>query len=274
MRVMPVVERIIKRPESTTSKTEKPVVIKWHNVPMLRSQSINACVHEILEYNKRQQFLKINLIGMTGSGKSTLGSVLAHQIHTKAEIPYEVKFFNKEDLVTFKATVQGLSKNNQILFFDDLSGLEADYGKKAVERLKSEITTIRHINKQETRRIIMLLSFHAQKMLDKFLRISNMTFYVDCELEEIRYLEELLGKGQIQKIKFFQRLRAQAGIQHKFTYPLGRRKSFTYKEADPFLPHLYNNGLTTRHVVSPTLSWILGDEICHNLLNFRLFIRE
>jgi ABC-type dipeptide/oligopeptide/nickel transport system ATPase component len=229
---------------------------------MIISHSINTCVDEIIEFNKRRQFLKINLIGMSGSGKTTLSRVLAHQIHTKADVPYEVKFFKDEQLVNFKATVQALSNNNQILIFDDLSGLVSKFGKIALDKVKAEITTIRHINDQEDRKIIMILNFHAQKLLDKSLRISNFSFYTDCQLEEVGYLEELLGKSQINKINKFQRLRAQSGIYHKFVYTLGKKDFFVYKEMDPFLPLLYNNGLNTRHVVSPSLEWILDGKEC------------
>lgn len=259
---MSVITKIKNRPESATSIAQKPTVIEWNGVPMIRAHSINACVDEIIEFNKKRQFLKINLIGMSGSGKTTLSHVLAHQIHTKAEVPYEVKFFKDEQLVNFQATVQSLSNNNQILVFDDLSGLVSKYGNIALERLKAEITTIRHINDQEDRKIIMILNFHAQKLLDKSIRISNFTFYTDCQLEEIGYLEELLGKSQTNKIKKFQKLRAQSGIFHKFVYTLGRKNFFVYKEMDPFLPLLYNNGLTTRHVVSPSLEWILQGKEC------------
>lgn len=259
---MTVITRLIQRPETTSIKTQKPTVIEWKGVQMIRGHSINSCVDEIIEFNKRRQFLKINLIGMSGSGKTTLSHVLAHQIHTRAEVPYETKFFKDEQLINFNATVAALSNNNQILIFDDLSGLVSKYGKTALDNLKAEITTIRHINDQEDRKIIMILNFHAQKLLDKSLRISNFSFYTDCQLEEIGYLEELLGKREINKIKKFQRLRAQAGIYHKFTYTLSRKDFFTYKEMDPFLPLLYNNGLTTRHVVSPSLDWILEGKEC------------
>jgi len=229
---------------------------------MLRSQSINACVDEIIEFNVRRQFLKINIIGMSGSGKTTLMTVLAHQIHKASKVPYEVKFFKDDQLANFTATVQDLSNNNQILCFDDLSGFLENHGKAALQRLKAELTTVRHINDQEDRKIIMMLSFHAQKMLDKNLRISNFAFYTDCQLEEVDYLIDLLGKKHKQKIEFFQKLKAQAGLKHQFSYMLSRGNKFTYKDGDPFQAMLYNNGVTTRHVVSPLLSWILKDDKC------------
>jgi ATPase subunit of ABC transporter with duplicated ATPase domains len=263
---MTVTERIIPRNTSKKSK-QKPTVITWGKTStgqpnkMLRSQSINACVNDIYESSRSMGFIKINLIGASGSGKSTLAEIICHQLHKRDET-FEVHYLQDSDLINFKETIQNLSKNNQILAFDDLSGLVANFGKTALEKLESEITTIRHIDQNEDRKIIMLLNFHAQKKLSKFLRISNFTFYTDCQNEEIGYLEELLGKGQKQKIIQFAKLRSQSRMYHKFSFQLSRGNNFTYNDGDPFRLLLYNNTLSTRFVVSPQLSWILDGEIC------------
>jgi len=241
-------------------------VINWKDTKMLRSQSINACVQDIFETSKSMGFVKINLIGASSSGKTVLADVLAHQLHV-LDPTFEVHSLQDSDLIDFKKTIEGLSSNNQILKFDDLSGLVAKYGKSALENLRAQITTVRHIGESnQDRKIIMILNFHAQKMLDKFLRISNFTFYTDCQLEEIGYLEELLGKQQKQKIIQFAKLRSQSRMYHKFSFLLSKGNSFIYRDGDPFRILLYNNGITTRFVVSPQLKWILGEdntcEIC------------
>ena len=258
---MEVITRVIEREESKTAKAQKPVIISWKNSKLLRSQSINACVNDIYETSQSMFFLKVNLIGASGSGKTVLGSVLAHQLHER-DPTFEVHKLTDEDLIDFKSTIQKLSRSNQILVFDDLSGLVAKFGKTALDNLKSELTTIRHIDDQESRKIIMILSFHAQKILDKFIRISNFTFYTDCQLEEIAYLEELLGKQHSRTIHQFAKLRAQSRMYHKFQFSLSRGNYFSYKDGDPFRVVLYNNGLTTRFIVSPQLSWILEGKIC------------
>jgi len=257
---METITEVIQSPSSKKTK-DKPTIIKWKGVPMLRSQSINACIHEIYESSRSMGFLKINLIGASGSGKTQLGSVIAHQLH-KLDPTFEVHKFEDSDLIDFRKTIENLSKANQILIFDDLSGLVAKFGKSALDKLKAEITTIRHIDDQEDRKIIMILNFHAQKTLDKFIRISNFTFYTDCQDEEIGYLEELLGKSKKQTILKFKNLRSQSRIFHKFSFPLGRKDKFTYKDSDPFRLVLYNNGISTRFVVTPQLKWVLGDDLC------------
>ena len=250
-------------PRTSSRKKTKPVVIKWNGTKFLRNQSINACLDEIFETSKSMGFVKINLIGASSSGKTVLGSVLAHQLHC-VDPTFEVHHFEDKDLIDFKSTIQNLSKSNQILIFDDLSGLVANFGKQALDKLKSELTTVRHIDGNEDRKIIMILNFHSQKILDKFIRISNFTFYTDCQLEEIGYLEELLGKQNSQKINQFAKLRSQSRMYHTFSFPLSKSKGdyFTYKDGNPFRVILYNNGLSTRFVVSPMLKWILDGKLC------------
>ena len=263
---MVTTERIIPRSTSRKAK-QKPTIITWGKTStgqpnkMLRSQSINACVNDIYESSRSMGFIKINLIGASSSGKTTLAEVICHQLHER-DPTFEVHYLKDSDLINFKETIQNLSKNNQILAFDDLSGLVSKFGKTALEKLEAEITTIRHIDQNEDRKIIMLLNFHAQKKLSKFLRISNFTFYTDCQNEEIGYLEELLGKGQKQKILQFAKLRSQSRMYHKFSFQLSRGNHFTYKDGDPFRILLYNNGISTRFVVSPQLSWILKGGMC------------
>ena len=258
---MKVITEIIPRNKNSISKNQKPVIIKWNKIPFLRSQSVNACINEIYETSRDMGFLKINIIGASGSGKTVLSSVLGHQLHS-LDPSFEVHNLKDEDLIDFKTTIKNLSKAKQCLIFDDLSGIVAKYGKSKLDILRAEITEIRHINDQENRKIIMILNFHAQKTLDKFLRISDFTFYTDCKNEEVGYLEELLGKSKRQTILKFKEKRAQSRMFHRFSFPLGKKDKFVYKDGDPFRILLYNNSLTTRFVVSPQLSWILGDKLC------------
>ena len=254
-------------PPMKYKKNTKPIIIKWKKAKMVRNHSIRSCVHEILQFSSRLGMVRINIVGASGSGKSSLAETIAHLCHSMSDIPYEVKFMQKEDLLDFTATIKGLSSNNQVLVFDDLSWLGANFGKKQVEQLKSEITTVRHIDGKTDRKIILIMNFHAQKALDKFLRIANFTFYSSCSPEEITYLVELLGKKYTQKIELFRRLRIQAMGQGRFSFPLGKKHSFTYDAFNPFLPYLYSNGDFCRFIVSPLSTWIDKDcQICQPVI--------
>ena len=261
---------IMESNESKARKKQKPVIINWGKnkagkpAKMVRNHSIRSAVMEILQFSSRLGMVRVNIIGASGSGKTSLSSTISHLLHSmsmeKYKVPYEVKFMQKEDLVDFTATIKNLSPNNQILVFDDLSWMGADYSKKQIEKLKAEITTVRHIgDSNQDRKMIVIFNTHAQKVMDKFLRIANFTFYSSCSNEEVTYLQEMLGKKYSSKIDLFRRLRIQSNGQGRFSFPLGKRDSFTYTAFDPFLPYLFSNGDFVRFVCSPLRSWIQKD---------------
>jgi len=256
-----VTTRVIASPASRTSKSGKPVVVRWKGCPMIRGHSIRAAVDQIVRTSTRLGFTKVNIIGASGSGKTSLAQMIAHLCHSMAKIPYSVRYFTQEELTHFTETIKTLSTNNQILLFDDLSWMNATIGKKKIEEIKSQITTIRHIDSSngdsnEDRKIIMIQMFHAQKSLDKFLRTANFTFYSSCSQEEIDYLQDLLGIRYAKKIEQFKKLRIQSNSFGKFSFALGRKEGFTYKSMEPFLPYLFTDGDSTRFVVAPLRSWV------------------
>jgi hypothetical protein len=258
---------MLESPNSDRNKKKIPVTIKWQDAPMVRNHSIRSTVHEILQSSSRLGMVRINVIGASGTGKTSLAETIAHLCHTMSDIPYEVKFMQKADLVDFTATIKSLSSNNQCLIFDDLSWMDADFSKSQITKLKSEITTIRHIDGNTDRKVIMIFNTHAQKVMDKFLRICNFTYYSSCSSEEVTYLLESLGKKYSQKIDLFRRLRIQAINRGEFNFALGKHNTFKYKAFDPFLPYLFSNGDFTRFVVSPLRSWIDKDcQICEKVI--------
>ena len=257
--------------ERSSKKGKIPVIIewgKWNDKPnkMIRNHSIRSCVKEILATSSRLGMVRINIIGASGTGKTSMAETISHLCHKMSDIPYDVKFMKKADLVDFTATIKSLSSNNQILVFDDLSWMDADFNKTQIMKLKSEITTVRHIDEHEDRKMIVIFNTHAQKVMDKFLRFANFTFYSSCSPEEVGYLTEILGKKYSPKIDLFRRLRIQATGQGRFSFALGKHNSFTYKAFEPFLPYLFHNGDFCRFVVSPLRTWIDKDcQICEKV---------
>jgi hypothetical protein len=245
---------------SSPGKKKAPAIIKWKGKPMLRSQSINAAINDIYESSRTMDFLKINLIGQSGTGKTTLSYVLSHSLHV-LDPSFTVHHLQDRDLINFKETIERLPNGNLLIVFDDLSGLVSNFGKTALEKLRADLTTARHLG-DTGRKLIIILNFHSQKQLDKVLRISNFTFYTECMNEEVGYFEELLGKQHKPKILQFVKLRAQARMYHKFSFTLSKGNSFNYIDGEPFRLLLYNNGISTRFVVSPQLEFITEGKIC------------
>ena len=248
-------------PRSVSPKAaKKPAIIKWNGKRMLRSQSIRAPIKDIYETSRSMDFLKINLIGASGSGKTTLSFVISHGLHI-LDPTFTIHHLKDEDLINFKETIERLPRGNILIVFDDLSEIVTKFGKAALDRLKGNLTTARHLG-DTGRKLIIILNFHSQKQLDKVLRISNFTFYTECHNEEVGYFEELLGKQYKQMILQFVKLRAQSRMYHKFSFPLTKGNNFTYRDGDPFRLILYNNGVSTRFCVTPQLDFVTNGVTC------------
>jgi len=256
MRKLVVIERIIKRPNSTTNKTGIPVVIRWKGVKMIRSHSINAVAHEIITMSENQDLISINVIGKQSTGKTELCRTLAHLTHESSKYPYNISYFGKEEILDLENTIRKLTPTNHILIFDDLSFLGANATKKQIDIIQSVLSVIRHLEGGKDVRIILFKIFHYTKSITPFLRQNDMTFLSSVDDNEVKNLEDLLGKKNSIKIQLLKKLRNQVLLGNDFTFPIGRKNSLSYKPKDPFLPFLYTNGISLRFIVSPLRTWI------------------
>ena len=120
----------------TRSNDNLPVITEWQGEKFVRSNSLKATVNEILNLSESLDFVKINIIGPSGTGKSTLGISLSHLLHTTSPLPFAVKIFNRENLLNMEETLKTLTATNWILLFDDLSFLGATANRKQIEIVK------------------------------------------------------------------------------------------------------------------------------------------
>lgn len=257
---MNLIERIIEAPPINSKKSTAPVIIEWKGEKMVRNHSIRATVREIIKLSSGLDVVKINLIGMSGNGKTTLSQTIAHLIHKIANIPYAVKVFDKDHLLNFEETLRNLTPTNYVLIFDDVSYLEAEANKNKIDKVKQAFTTIRHLEGGQDVKIIAIFNFHYGKALNKFLRICHFSFYVSADPEEQDNMQQILGVKNASKIKEFQRIWRQGRMKDKFSFRLGKKNWFSYPWQKPFMPFLFSNGSSVRYVVSPKREWV--DPIC------------
>lgn len=260
---MTLVERIIKRSDSSSKNKGTPTIIKWKGVNMVASQSIRVVAQELINMSANQDFISVNLIGKQGTGKTELMKTLSHLIHEGAKVPYQINYFGKKEILDLEETVTNLSPTNQIILLDDIAFLKGVKGvtSRDLDRVQEVLSRIRHLPSGEDVKIIVMKSFQYTKSLSPFLRQNDATFISSVDDSEISNLEDLLGKKYHLKINLLKNLRKQANIGNDtnshFNYPLGIKGKFLkYKSRDPFLPFLYSNQLTCRIVVSPLRTWI------------------
>jgi hypothetical protein len=260
---MPLVERTIKRIDSSKKSKGVPTVIKWQGVNMVASSSIRSVAKELINMSANQDFISVNLIGKQGTGKTELMKTLSHLIHDGAKVPYQINYFGKKEILDLENVVVNLSPTNQIILLDDIAFLKGVSGVTArdIDRVQEVLSRIRHLPSGEDVKIIVMKSFQYTKSLSPFLRQNDATFISSVDDSEISNLEDLLGKKYTLKINMLKKLRKQANIgdinNSHFDYPLGIKGKFLkYKSRDPFLPFLYSNQISCRIVVSPLRTWI------------------
>jgi hypothetical protein len=244
----------------------KPSVITWQGVRMIRSQSIQAVAKELINMSANQEMVSINAIGKQGQGKTQLLFTISHLIHKHSKIPYQISYFGKEAMLNLEETVKNLKPTNQIIIFDDIAFLKASATTKQIDQIQQVLSVIRHLPGGKDVRIILMKSFQYSKSIPPFLRQNDVTFLASVDDNEIKNLEEMLGKKYHSKLKQLKFLRAQGAIgeagKSNFVFDMGGGKKVTYGWMRPFLPFLYKTGVGCRIIVSPMRIWI--DPICND----------
>ena len=234
----------------------KPVVVKWKGVDMIRNHSIRATANDIVQAITNSDLISINIIGKQGTGKTTLAKTLAHLVHDMTDIPFAINVFGKDELINLADTVANLTPTNQIIIFDDVSFLGSGASKKQLDMIQSVLTTIRHLEGGKDVKIILIKNFHYTKAVSPFLRQNDFTFISSVDPNEVKNLNDLLGADYSRTIDSLADLRSEALLKNVFTIKLGKKYKFTYYAKKPFLPYIYTNGRNTRIVVCPTREWI------------------
>ena len=247
-------------PKETKHFDHRPTIIKWKTVSMIRNQSLRVTVQQIIKKSETYDVVKIGLIGNQSTGKTCLSLTLAHLIHKISKIPFSVRVFNKDNLTNFEETLANLSPANYVLIFDDVSFLGAKITKNQIERIKQSLTEIRHLEGGQDVKIITILNYHYTLGLDKYLRQSDFKYFTSVGSSEVENMMNIVGKKYYSRIIQFRKIMAKADITGKFTYKLGKKGFFSYSLRDPFIPLLFYDEVSLRHVVSPLREWL--DPIC------------
>lgn len=240
---------------------QRPKVIKWKGVDMVRNHSFLAAVQEIIDFSTELDLVRVGIIGDPHSGKSTMLEAMAHIIHTRAKLPYAVRIFKKENLMKFDETINSLHPANYVLGFDDTSFLEATASKKQIDIVKQSISTIRHLPGGEDKKIILIMNYHSVKALSPYLRQADFRLFTTVGSDTERdNMVSIMGAKTYKPIDTFQKMRRQGVVKKYFTLRIGPKEAFAYKFRNPFIPVLFWNNSSLRLIVSPTRQWL--EPIC------------
>lgn len=220
--------------EPVTQIADKPIKVK-HTPARL--------AHDILEHNKHTRYSQVGVVGVPGSGKTTMVNCIVHHIHKKDE-SYQVHHYKKEQILKLDEILEELPKRqNCILVFDDVSYLfEKLSGEKIAEILHS-LTIIREkLDPQykETKCIVFLL-FHYSFALVKGLRTTNFRIICSVSDEEVENYKKTLGYHNAKRIYDYVKKYMSMMRYGKFRIRSNTEEPFVYYTDQPFRIALVSN---------------------------------
>ena len=246
------------------SERQRPKIIKWKGVSMVRHHSFLSTVNEIVEYSKEIDVVKVGIIGDMHSGKTTLAKAVGHAVHMKAEqkfkIPFAVRIFYQEDLLDFENTLKKLAPANYVLIFDDVSFLEAKSNKSQISAIKQAVTKIRHLDGGADVKIILIYNYHYNLGFDKYLRQADFRYFTSIGSSEIENMEKIVSNKNMPLVHRFTKYRRTAIVKKHWSVQVSPKEFFPYKWRNPFIPVLFYNSDSLRLVVSPIREFM--DPIC------------
>ena len=196
--------------------------------------SPNSIAENILAHNNAAGFTGVLVVGQSGSGKTTMVTMLVHKLHTLAKTHYTVLHFSRNDIQNLHKIVTGLTKAiNYILVFDDASFALKSLKKEQLNELAQTLTYIRHIVKGN---VITIMNVHYGPAIDKFFRDVPFRLMTSIANEELQQYEDLFGSWAKWKLRDFAKHFHHMMIKGGWRFELSKwdRKVLSYETHKPF----------------------------------------
>lgn len=208
-------------------KYKGELIAQWHNPKLF--------IDDIIGENDTKQFTSILLIGSPGTGKTTLSTFIAHQIHNQAN--YFVYHFGRQELLKFDQVINNLPNQNIVLIFDDVSLIFKNI-KDPAQRTKilTTLTEARHPNLEKTeRKVIVIANIHYMNSIEKMWRSQgSWKFYTDMSADEADVFNHMTKSRFKKKVEIFTKITLDQFRRKKFTISLTNKQEKTYHINNPF----------------------------------------
>lgn len=210
-------------------KYKGELIAQWHNPRLF--------IDDILGENKTKQFTSIMIIGTPGTGKSTLATFIAHNLHERNS-NYYVQHFGREELLKFDVVITQLPPTRDvILIFDDVSLVFKNI-KDPAKRTKilTTLTEARHPTLEASdRKVIVIANVHYKNSMEKMWRAQgSWMFYTDLSGEEADVFNHSTKSKFKRKVAVFMDTTLSQFRKEKFSTSLTIKKSREYEINKPF----------------------------------------
>lgn len=194
-------------------------------------------IEDIIGENDTKQFTSILISGSPGTGKTTLATFIAHELHTRNP-NYVVIHLGKKELLDFDRIMDNLPQGRDvILIFDDVSNVFKhiqDPEKRT--KILTTLTEARHPNFEGTdRKVVVIAGVHYIYSMEKMWRSQgSWKFYTDLSNEEIQNFNQAT-KGKFKhQVDLFASITLQQFRKKMFTVSLTNKQKRTYHINKPF----------------------------------------
>jgi hypothetical protein len=203
-------------------------IAQWHH-PIRMIEDIHG-------ENQTKQFTSIQIIGSPGTGKTTLATFIAHEIHSR-DPSYLVYHFGKKEILNFDTVLDSLPNRNVILVFDDVSlvfKLIKDQDRKT--KVLQTLTEARHPKFESSdRKVIVIANTHYSNALEKLWRSQgNWKMYTDLNNEEQGNFNAITKGYYKSKVANFSSITLEQFRKKEFTVSLTSTRTKTYETNKPF----------------------------------------
>lgn len=191
----------------------------------------------ILNWIQHTFFYGVYIVAPMGHGKTTIAQSLCHFIHLK-DPRFKITWAGGFEFTHQEQFFKSLSKEPQVIIFDDISGDLKQLTDKEIEANFSSLTRIRWILDPETGKIpvICIVVGHYSKNLEKEFRAQlGMSIYAAFGNEEMTNIDTIAQKGTdaYKTLIAFGQLYSDMFEKHEFNLYTKNQK-LTYKTDKPF----------------------------------------
>ena len=171
-----------------------------------QDHSPNVFVRSVLNYIKHSGYASINIVGIPGSGKTTMVTMLLHLLHIQKP-EYRVIWAGANELRNLKSFLSNLPKcQSYAIAFEDASAALESLSTADQAEVFETMTQARHITEGK---VLFITIYHYSFASLKRMRAQSLfTIFLSASIDEAGNILALIEKDPKAKkrLKFFQRL--------------------------------------------------------------------
>ena len=239
---MPTKAELIQRIQNYTTQPKQvfyqgPTTYRGHEINS--RHSLRRVSRTILKQLIKSQFCSVNIVGIAGSGKTTLAVNLCTDIIEQAakefKLNYSFEWWGRDELKNLGRHINDLPKGqNHIRVCDDVSGALRQLPPKEQEEVFNDLTTTRHTIGGHL--LFINLYHYTYSNLKSVKSQAIINIYTSISVIEKLNILAMIGKdpASVQRLNAFMKVYSQSIENDQFELKISPNQKKVFKDWDPF----------------------------------------